>query len=155
MQTLARNQERGNALKISEILNAAADLIEEKGWLQKHLRDAEGRVCMVGALAEVSKPRYELTYEYPPMSFLELMGKEEMSLSMALNTVVHCRLVDYEREGQAAQYFLWNWLQRNEGALSITAYGAGIPAWNDTPGRTKEEVVKCLRRAAQDAAFHE
>ena len=35
---------------ISEISNRAADCIEEHGWCQGTIMDAEGRLCMVGAL---------------------------------------------------------------------------------------------------------
>ncbi len=33
-----------------EVLEAAADIIAERGWCRGLLRDAEGRVCLVGAV---------------------------------------------------------------------------------------------------------
>lgn len=38
----------------AENLRAAADYIEEYGWFQGGYKDANGRVCMLGALAEIA-----------------------------------------------------------------------------------------------------
>lgn len=37
----------------AQILTAAADLIEEKGWVQGHFDAADGAVCAVGAIRTV------------------------------------------------------------------------------------------------------
>ena len=34
----------------AEVLNIAADIIEQRGWCQNNMMDPEGRVCLLGAL---------------------------------------------------------------------------------------------------------
>lgn len=43
-------------LRVSDILNNAATLIEERGWTQGRSEDSEGRLCLVGAVC-----RYRIT----------------------------------------------------------------------------------------------
>lgn len=38
-----------------EVLARAADILEQKGWLQNEWQDAEGRCCILGALARANE----------------------------------------------------------------------------------------------------
>lgn len=40
---------------VADTLDRAADYIEAHGWCRGRVKDAEGRVCVIGALCEVSK----------------------------------------------------------------------------------------------------
>jgi hypothetical protein len=40
--------------RTAELINAAAQLIEERGHAHKEYEDTQGRLCILGALAEVS-----------------------------------------------------------------------------------------------------
>lgn len=84
----------------ADVLNAAADLIEENGWCQGWSEDSLGRHCTLGAVAAVGKPE---------------------PAEVITNAVEH--------------------LRRATGVV-------GVASWNDEDGRTKEEVVETLRKAA-------
>lgn len=81
----------------AEVLERAAEYIEEHGWIQDPC-SAQGPQCVGNAIAFVNKPQYR------------------------------------------AQEMFWRYL----GLSSI----ADVWAWNDTPGRTAEEVCRTLREVA-------
>jgi hypothetical protein len=87
----------------ADVLNRAADLLEEFGWCQGRAGSkAEGTMCLDRAIGEAEK------------DLGILLARARTTLSEHI----------------------------------------GIPLpfiWNDTPGRTKEEVVRALREAARNA----
>jgi hypothetical protein len=89
---------------VPDVLNAAADLLEEKGWTQKVAEDSQGRHCLVGALDYAAR---------------DLPG--------AVKT--------FDDALEAVQ-------QRLPGGWVVN--------WNDTPGRTAEQVIALLRRVAAE-----
>jgi hypothetical protein len=84
-----------------DVLDAAADYIEQNGWTQNRSRNADGAVCAIGAIRYASG-------QYVPISRLGLAAVD------------------------AVESHLGRW----------------ICGWNDTPGRTRTEVVAKLREVA-------
>lgn len=44
-----------NATKVAEVLERAAEVIEERGWCQNDLYTADGRLCLMGAVDRVTR----------------------------------------------------------------------------------------------------
>jgi hypothetical protein len=110
---------------IARTLEAAADVLERDGWVQRVAHHPDGGHCVLGAIALVT-------------GYHRSLG----SVSGKLPMVACCE----ENEGamhEAAREF----------AEFIGHDGtANIPLWNDDPLRTPEEVVKTVRAAAAEAA---
>jgi hypothetical protein len=87
---------------VSEVLNAAADLLEKDGWCQDVLKDREGRCCARGALIAVHAAD---DWQGPVYDADELLEE---------------------------------------------AVGGSIPAWNDLPNQTGENVIATLRHTAKE-----
>ena len=85
-----------------QLLLEAADILERRGWCQKHLIDVRGRMCTVGAMTSVW---------------------------------------DIEAD--------WDMSVVSEAQDELTKVVGPLVEWNDTKGRTKEEVLKTLRYVAR------
>jgi hypothetical protein len=104
----------------SEILEQAADVIEQRGWTTHTTYDGKGRVCAWGAMLVAAgwDPRV--------MS----LSRERMdSLDAAA------------RIARSARRFVDNHM--------LSLFGS-VTSWNDMPGRTKQEVLDMLRSAAKE-----
>lgn len=114
-------------MNVSTDLRAAADLIEEEGWVQNLAYDGKGRRCMVQAIQVATG-----VYEHRKNWHKNMHDAEWQTKSVAIDE-------QYRQAIRAVQ-----------SALGRTS----IPDWNDEVGRTKEEVVTALRGTADiwDAA---
>ena len=109
-------------MKVSQILNKAAELVE-KGWCQDtEARDARGtevpwdhdsatKFCASGAIRKVANEGHE--------GYVNITGPR---------SVLEESLVPHDRKSMSY---------------------CSIPAWNDCPDQTQEEVVRALRKAAE------
>lgn len=110
--------------QIAADLRAAADVLERDGWTQGsfHRLVDEGRICHCaeGAIA-VASGRHEDVRPDP----------------------VSNSMVDWKPNTDASARH-WDALD----ALAEVIDAHNIPSWNDTPGRTADEVIAALRAAA-------
>lgn len=102
-------------MNTADILDRAADLIEERGWNQGWYVNECGGLCAVGAMYTAAGVELPVGAEFPDIP-------DEVS-----NAVLRAFRVFGDHVKRLAS------------------------AWNDAPGRTKEEVVSTLRAAAQAA----
>lgn len=93
---------------MNEDLLKAAEYMSEHGWCQGDLEDADGRVCVAGAIKAVVR------------------GKDRNLRSTSAVISLHEYLVKEYGDNCAA---------------------ISIPAWNDDPDRTVEEVILALKQA--------
>lgn len=107
-----------------EMLNAAADYIQENGWCRGELRDGIGRVCAVGSI-------YAVAYEFDTKL---TSGDYYMNSDKA-----------------AAREHLAAYLDLVEPEDIDGCYADAIPDWNDTVARSATEVIQALRAAAMTA----
>ena len=105
-------------MKSSNILEDAADYIEQHGWCQQDYFNANGNVCTQGAIMAV-RTRYEAD------------NINIYSTSNDIDTITEAFL---EALDQVSLFV-----------------GDAVSLWNDDPDRTKEEVVKTLRKVAEVA----
>jgi hypothetical protein len=116
----------------ADILEAAADLLESKGWKQGEFMNAidpddATRFCALGAIRVVT------------------------GYSMAAK--------EYRQAGDYATYRERH-RHSMEACLALAAkVGQDVPTWNDRPGRTADQVIDVMKHAAKDlrnrAALHE
>jgi hypothetical protein len=110
---------------IARTLEAAADVLERDGWVQRVAHHPDGGHCVLGAIALVT-------------GYHRNLGSVSGKLPMFAN----CE----EKEGAMGE-------AAREFAHYISQDGIGnVPMWNDDPLRTPEEVVKTVRAAAAEAA---
>jgi hypothetical protein len=108
-------------MKPSEILDKAAELLEEKGWCQRREMDpSTGAMCARGAIKRAIGAR---TIRLDKAYFLDDLREEE-------DHVVAMHAMRYVKETTGADH---------------------IPHWNDSPMRTADEVITSLRHAAKFA----
>lgn len=116
-------------------LDAAADVIDARGWCQNNLADPDGRVCAEGAI------------------LLAVTGAERLRFSDTgsavawLDTAAHVTPEGYHRYGgriRGALGVLRDHLYRETCEFSVHH-------WNDRGDMTRDEVTDTFRRAAKDA----
>lgn len=103
-----------------QVARAAADLIEKHGWVQRSYGDADRGYCMVGAMNAAVNPTRGTTLAFDHHRYADMLGIW-MKPYVTLSPGDFC-------DGCA-----------NE-----------VTTFNDTPGRTKEEVVLHLRKFADE-----
>lgn len=123
-----------NCTTPTQILNAAADYIEEHGWTQGSYCDIEsGAVCAVGAIRMVSAPDAS-PFWYPPSS------KAETAIEILVD---HLTLEP-------------NWTRLDSAddpdATSSDIFNEAVWAWNDLIDQTAEDVIRKMRTAAEIAS---
>jgi hypothetical protein len=101
---------------VHEVLRKAADLIEQRGWAQRRFEDANGRLCIHGAIHLVVS---------------RLAVRNDWDRDSLSTAAWH----------QFLEYILAEGVEPDLVRL-------GFMRWNDSPERTKEEVVRALREAA-------
>jgi hypothetical protein len=106
-------------LTVHKVLLNAADLIEQRGWTRGIHQDAEGRLCVHGAIN------------------VAVLGMP------CVGNIVIFRLDEFLTGAwvQLRDYLLAKGVEPD-------SVSAGCIIWNDAPGRTKEEVLQALREAA-------
>lgn len=100
----------------------AADILEQQGWCQREARDADGRHCLMGALAAALGPKAHNHTQDDDINFCILSFTWDSEQSNAWR----CARVLLKDEIRADS----------------------LATWNDAKDRTKEEVIDMLRRAA-------
>jgi len=118
----------------ADILEAAADLLQSRGWQQRAFSDhADPRkataFCAIGAIRTATG--------------YSLAAVEYQNFGAVLYNVYRERYV-YSMQASVAL---------------AAKVGGDVPAWNDRPDRTAEEVIDVMKHAAKDlrnrAALHE
>lgn len=112
-------------MKESEILEKAADVINERGWTQGREVDRTGAVCLRGALRMAAGATIDLKWYGADGVHPFMTGPE------------HPRPSEYTRA-----------IERVMGLLEHEVINL-MPAWNDEQGRTKDEVITVLQHAAK------
>lgn len=111
----------------ADILEAAADILETRGWCQRRFHDADGAYCAVGSLLEAAG-YYSLNKEVADgASYQELLEKSPVRRGLARQA--------------AAAVSVPGKLCRGASTLQF---------WNDTPGRTRGEVIDLFKNTAKD-----
>lgn len=121
---------------VSDVLDAAADHLQQHGWYQGDLEGPNGACCTHGAFNVVmyGKANPDVFEEFDSFD-----SPEEQAAAAAR-----------QRTYKAARNQLSNFLD-DSGALDDMADNAfqdEIAWWNDRPGRTADEVIATLRRVA-------
>ncbi len=119
MSVIERERVEAPVVTEADVLNRAADLLEEFGWLQlkmcpegwNALGRTQGPFCLVGAITRAR------------LDFGGDMFNDGVGVSL---TEQAAKLVDPDSDGHP-------------------------DFWNDSPDRTKEEVISALREAAARA----
>jgi hypothetical protein len=112
-------------VKGSQVAYKAADLISERGHCKQLLEDAEGRLCVEGALWTAASGRSTAYFTYPAASTQEHM------LAAARTTAILC-----------ARYFP---------AQPVTTMSPIlISEWNDLPETNMEDAVLLLKQAGKE-----
>lgn len=120
--------------EVADILDAAADLLQSKGW-QK------------GAFSNATDPR-EAT------AFCALGAIRAVTgYSMAAHEYVESSGGDYA-------FYREKYMYAMQASVALAAkVGDNVPGWNDRPGRTAEEVIDVMKHVAKDLrnrrALHE
>lgn len=109
--------------KVDRILKTAAEIIEERGWIQGRAEDEKGSVCMSRAL--------DLAQDRIIPCDCGLM-EDRMPACTAYNFAEPVRVK----------------LRRFLSGAGVTRQGS-VVGWNDAPGRTKEEVIGLLWKGVQ------
>lgn len=106
---------------VARVLDDAADLIERDGWCQRQLGTPDGRVCTMGAIAKTLG-----CYETQPSGFGAWGNDYHVTALVQSSNRALVEVIE------ADPALLWP-----------------VPAWNDDPARTKQEVLDALRAAAK------
>lgn len=118
--------------QVQEDLEAAYDVLEAHGWCQGNGQDGDGKVCLEGAVAAVTlgSPQYWATRRYHHQAFV-LRPSAWVDMPREL----------IERHADAVDAL--------EAALTTTTGRErdSVYMWNDTPGRTVEDVKELMRTA--------
>lgn len=108
-----------------EILEAAAALLERDGWCQNSLHDGERR-CARGAIIAATE------------DVLGVDAVRGVVIGPSLTTIVGgWAIVDHALRDHLKAEGVF------DGCLAPS-----VPAWNDTRGRTKDDVISAVRKAA-------
>ena len=115
----------------AQVLNEAADLIARRGFTQREYEAADGRLCILGALAEIG---------YGPPS----TGYSRSDCHLDL---------DYRDDERYPSTSVRLPGRRPGSRTAWRAVKAAVPdgdpvGWNDAPGRTGQEAARLLRRTA-------
>ncbi len=110
------------------LLRRAADVITERGWLQRDFISHSGQVCLVGAMRLAAAGHAGID---PDKVFAAAHGDREV----------------WPEENR---YALKHTFDESVRLVAARVGGKLIHEWNDEPGRTSDEVVALLRRAAED-----
>lgn len=105
------------------MIATAADIIRKKGWTQFLSRDTHGRHCILGALDQAAVRIIYPNTVFPGESYNE--AKRRIAALVAPDVLAQNQL--------------------SPGCLSV---GYAIADWNDTRGRTVQEVLDVLTAAA-------
>lgn len=112
----------------TELLDRAADIIEQRGLAQGDLEGPDGAVCTIGALNVALTGDARTTWELDNPHWMRWKSAAD-------------RFIDYlDEHGQF------------EGEPEYLVESNPIVWWSDSPGRTQAEVVDTLRRAARAGA---
>lgn len=112
---------------IADVLDDAADVIEKHGWNQGHLISDDGTsVCAMGALDYVTDGISLRDGKFICIPSINMSSSYDALLA---NAAVNALCIQLKREC--------------EDGID------GIATWNDTPGRTKQEVLDMLRKTAK------
>lgn len=102
----------------AELVEAAKDVAEllvREGWVQNGYKDGAGRRCLTQAMMDVGISRWR-----EPDN--EVFG----------------------RYYQEFYFFIRDRINRKFGVYKDQIFWTAISQWNDTPGRTKEDVISVL-----------
>jgi hypothetical protein len=122
-------------MRTSEILNKAADLIEERGWGQGGATwFGMGGLCLEGAIGAAMGRKVNQSGRP------DNIDPDELNFSCPAGLAVRAYL-EMELDQSAAEH---------KNALTPVSKRAGywLCHWNDKPARTAEEVIEVLRAAA-------
>ncbi len=108
---------------VADVLDAAADHIQQHGWAQGSYRTPDGCCCARGAIA-VTRGDYDGCVNADDVD-------AEKALEELGDYLVEHDLVDVSED------------DRGQGVCPIIT-------WNDEPGRTADEVIGTLRRVAAE-----
>lgn len=118
-----------------DVLNGAVRVIEEFGWAQHKMLTADNRVCLYGAI-QVAISGFDGTRYYMDPTMEDGLTDEQDVL-----------LADATAMVEAEVQRIWvDSPMSKEGVY----FGSAV-SYNDTPGRTKEEIIAILRGAAEHA----
>lgn len=116
----------------ANLLRRAADILGEKGWCQGSLTNPDGNVCAMGAFHQAAYEIYPEAQEfYSPADFSVMYDRMQVQ-SDAASAMAHVLDLPEPR------YFSELGLTKNP-----------IPAWNDAPERSAEDVILAMKNAAQ------
>lgn len=116
----------------SETLRGAAEYIEKHGWTQGTLKDAQGKVCALGAI------RYA-TYE------MNGVGVGHGHPSDYVNEGRATKIVEEQQAACAALAAVIS------DATGVISHPLEIPKWNDANSTSREDVLLAFKRAAERA----
>lgn len=123
------------------LLDQAADLIEQRGWVRGRGGNFKEGFCALGALNDVSCLEY-LRRTHLLAHTRRVVDDTTGSLLTVLNGVEISDL----RESLAQ--ILAEWLIAESGIGSPDDPACWVAAWNDDPSRVKSDVVNAFRKAA-------
>ncbi|HEX4713516.1 MAG TPA: hypothetical protein VH164_01170 [Ktedonobacteraceae bacterium] len=126
-------------MKPSELLNAGADKIEEVGWTQ-------GSYAHVKYSYTGSCDNWETQQELQGYCALGSMRQAVMGATNDMSTEAEVSS-HYPEYGKARKALKKVMLEQLETAVSKYS-GMAVAMINDEAGRTKEEIVSCMRKAA-------
>lgn len=107
------------------ILRRASDILGERGWCQGLMEDAQGRVCAMGAFAAALDE-----------AILMPLDAEQEEFASALDRRADIHIEFVKAFARAA-------------GLHYDSNSNPIPEWNDRTGRSVEDVVLAMKRAAE------
>ena len=115
-------------IKAAQTLEKGAAIIEERGWCQEILQAYDGSVCVFGSILAAEG--------FDPEEAEEQRWSGDKSTPLH-NTIVEALISEVYPNGHTIPPGEWH----TAGLISSK--------WNDTPGRTAEEVTTTMRSAAQ------
>lgn len=114
--------------QVAQVLDEAAAFIDEHGWLQGSYYSPEYGACAVGGIEHVMAYTMSVFTDWRP-------GFDSQVEDRVLRALVgYLATVDDAVRGHVDHGFL--------------CPESMVECWNDTPGRTKEDVVAAMQKAA-------
>lgn len=117
-------------MKPSEILLKAADLIEAEGWCQNSNVQPDGCMCAWGAIRKAVRQDMGVDSNNLIALYYQLITEQSLVGDVMR---VYLQTAGVARTGY--------------GIDNLEASFQSITGWNDTKGRTKDEVIAALRAA--------